>query len=203
MGWDRLASCPCESPRPCPGISALGVFDSPRQQNTSPDSTSDRRLKSEGRGVGQWRRSAQMRLSQWNDPVEALAPLSRARTVPGSRSGSGYYRAVGYASSGGRTALVRLLWKGMSRTRIASRPATRSFRHPASTLVRGKDFRRRRPAAEWLQLETLGARNVDGHFGMSTFDETGKPICPRDESGNHPSIRASLGHGFVRYSEGA
>src|SRR5262245_31115137 len=25
----------------------------------------------------------------------------------------------------------------------------------------------------------------------------------RSESGNHPSIRASLGHGFIRYSEGA
>jgi hypothetical protein len=96
-----------------------------------------------------------------------------------------------------------LLWKGMSRVKIPDRPAMHSFWHPASTLVRGQDFRRRRPAAEWLRLESLGARDVDVHSSWSTFGRTGKPSCPRDESGNHPSIRASVGHGFVRYSEGA
>ena len=47
--------------------------------------------------------------------------------------------SIGRSTRSDFRSLNALLWKGMSRTRIANRLATRSFRHPASTLVRGKD----------------------------------------------------------------
>jgi hypothetical protein len=91
----------------------------------------------------------------------------------------------------------------MSRDTIIARPAMPDlFLHPASSPTRGKD-RRPRSGAEGLQSRSPGARDEEKFWLVSAVDKTVKPQCPRDESGNHPSIRASMGHGFVWYSEGA
>ena len=91
----------------------------------------------------------------------------------------------------------------MSRNTISARPATPDlFWHPASSPARGWN-RRLRSAVEGLQRGSPGAGNEEKFCFGSAVNRTVKPQCPRDESGNHPSIRASMGHGFVRYSEGA
>jgi hypothetical protein len=96
-----------------------------------------------------------------------------------------------------RGSLKALLWKWMSRDTIRDRLARHDFvLHPASSPPRGGD-RRPRSGAEGLQSRAPGARKEEMLCLVSAVDWTRKPHCPRDESGNHPSIRASMGHGFV------
>jgi predicted nucleic acid-binding protein len=110
----------------------------------------------------------------------------------------------------GRSLVDRLLWNGVSRQsdlirrRRSSTQASAFSRHGRGGL---SAFRSREATTiPRLALErSTSAGDSWSPLKLSALasSTTSKHVCPRVERGNHPSIWASYGQCFFRYSEGA